>query len=635
MAAGFDVACIGRAAVDLYGEQWGAPLEEVATFARYLGGSPANTAVGLARLGLRAAMVTRVGDEHNGRFVRERLAAEGVDVSQVRTDPDRLTALVFLAVRDRDEFPHIFYRERCADMGLAPEDIDPAFLVRCTAVLLSGTHLSQPGPRAACARAASLARGFGSRVVLDIDYRPVLWGVGAHGEGAAREAASAEATARYAEVLPLCDLVVGTEEEFQVAGGAADLMGALARVRALTGATLVVKRGPAGCVVLEGALPGTLEGGTRVPGFPVEVFNVLGAGDAFMAGFLAAWVRGAPAATAARQGNACGALVVSRHGCAPAMPSAVEVAHFIDPGPSTPRVREDARIEHLHRATTRPRLPRPLLVLAFDHRTQLESAASAQGAAPARIAEFKALLGEAVLRVAARWPGTGAIVDDRHGERVLPRLTGRGLWVARPVEAPGAIPLAFERGADLGLAMRAWPRDHVAKCLVAFDADDGPALRRAQVERLLELQSACHATGHELLLEVIPPPHADGTAGRVARALEALYGAGLRPDWWKLPPDDDPAAWSALDELIARHDPHCRGALVLGMEAGRERLAGSFRASAASRRVQGFAVGRSIWGEAARDWFAGTAGGAQVVERVAERYEDIISLWHSTRKETA
>src|SRR6185436_14678444 len=148
-------------AVDLYGEQVGCRLEDVSTFAKYLGGSPANTAVGASRLGVRAAMITRVGDEQNGRFVRETLAREGVDVSQVSTDPNRLTALVFLAIRGADDFPHIFYRDRCADMALAPAHIDADFVKSCGALLVSGTHLSQEGPRAACEKAIEAARAAG------------------------------------------------------------------------------------------------------------------------------------------------------------------------------------------------------------------------------------------------------------------------------------------------------------------------------------------------------------------------------------------------------------------------------------------------------------------------------------------
>ena len=115
MSRPLDVICLGRAAVDLYGHQFGGRLEDMQSFAKYLGGSSGNLAAGLGRLGSRSSMLTRGGDEHMGRFVREALAAEGVDVSHVVTDPERLTALVILGISDRNSFPHIFYRENCAD----------------------------------------------------------------------------------------------------------------------------------------------------------------------------------------------------------------------------------------------------------------------------------------------------------------------------------------------------------------------------------------------------------------------------------------------------------------------------------------------------------------------------------------
>ncbi|MEO5734275.1 MAG: PfkB family carbohydrate kinase, partial [Rubrivivax sp.] len=145
--AALDVICIGRSSVDLYGEQIGGRLEDMRSFAKYVGGSPTNTAVGASRLGLRAGLISRVGDEHNGRFVRETLQAEGVDVSQLRTDPTRLTALVFLGIRDPDTFPLVFYRDRCADMALCVDDIDPDHVSRTRAVVISGTHLSHPDTR--------------------------------------------------------------------------------------------------------------------------------------------------------------------------------------------------------------------------------------------------------------------------------------------------------------------------------------------------------------------------------------------------------------------------------------------------------------------------------------------------------
>ena len=624
-----DLACMGRAAVDLYGEQVGAPLEDTTTFARYLGGSPANTAVGAARLGLRVAMITRVGDEQNGRFVRATLEREGVDISQVSTDPRRLTALVFLAIRGRDDFPHVFYREDCADMGIRAAELDAAFLARCRALLVSGTHLSADGPRAACEEAAQTVRAAGGRLILDIDYRPVLWGLAPPGEGAERATPSRAAAFRIGAMLPFCDLVVGTEEEFLVAGGATDAISALRNVRAKTTALLVVKLGARGCVAFEGAIPATLDGGLRAPGFPVEVFNALGAGDAFMAGFLRGWLRGEPLERCCRYANACGALVVSRHGCAPAMPTAAELTYFLERGVSTPRLRDDAALAHLHCASTRRRVPTPLLVLAFDHRSQLEAIAAARGAEPARIAAFKALVAEAFVRVSDGRPGAGVILDDRYGEAILPLLTARGFWIARPVELPGSIPLEFEAGENVGLQLRAWPAEHVVKCLLFFHPDDPPALQASQVARLVALAAACAQTGHELMVEVIPPTGTHAEPSIVPRALEAIYRAGVMPDWWKLPPQVQPSAWRSVGEAIERFDPLCRGVLVLGMEAGAERLRESFAAAAQSPWVRGFAVGRSIFAPAAEAWFKGEWGDAQAVDDVAARYAEVIGIWES------
>src|SRR6185436_3725486 len=254
------------------------------------------------------------------------------------------------------------------------------------------------------------------------------------------------------------------------------------------------------CVVFDGAIPDALEKGLQGPGFPVEVFNVLGAGDAFMAGFLRGWLRGEPLLQCCRWANACGALVVSRHGCAPAMPSWEELQHFIAHGSPTRRLREDAALEHLHRVTTRTRRWNELCVLAFDHRSQLEEIATRHGQGPDRIRAFKRLIAQAVLRTAPGRNSAGVILDGRFGEDVLPLLTGKGYWVARPVEVPGSRPLAFEAGDALALELRQWPGEQVAKCLVSYHPQDPQALRQQQLETLTQLQTACVATGHEFLV---------------------------------------------------------------------------------------------------------------------------------------
>ena len=157
-----DVITIGRASVDLYGAQVGGRLEDMGSFQKYIGGSPCNMAAGTARLGLRSALITRVGNEHMGRFIREELAREGVNVQGVKTDPDRLTALVLLGIRDEQQFPLIFYRENCADMALCEDDIDEGFIASARAVVATGTvsytHLTLPTIRSnRCSVDCSLA----------------------------------------------------------------------------------------------------------------------------------------------------------------------------------------------------------------------------------------------------------------------------------------------------------------------------------------------------------------------------------------------------------------------------------------------------------------------------------------------
>ncbi len=630
MTRRFDVVCVGRAAVDLYGEQVGATLQEVSTFARYLGGSPANTAVGCARLGLRPAMLTRVGDEQNGEFVRNELLRAGVDVSHVIADPGHLTALVFLSIRDGHNFPLLFYRNDCADMALTVDDIDETLIASSRALLISGTHLSRDSTRAACRKAIAIAVRARTRVVLDIDFRPVLWGLRPLADGATRYVESSAVTEYLREFLPSCDLIVGTEEEFAIAGGFDGAADAIEDVRRRTRATLVIKRGASGCTVIP-FLDGRHAAALNVSGAPIEVFNVLGAGDAFMAGFMSGWLRDRALIECGERANACGALVVSRHGCAPAMPTAEELDHFLLHGSPTPRLREDLILNRLHRAGTRDPAAPLLAVLAFDHRAQFEAIAGKHGMPSARIVEFKRLIARGALRALDAnpdfAPAGGLIIDDRYGESLLPQLDDR-FWIARPVESPGARPLAFEDGENVYALLRRWPRRHVAKCLVAFDPDDPADLRHAQIERLIDLAGACAATERELLLEIVLPSEpADGqTDWRLRAAMREIAAAGVLPDWWKLPAPAEEDGWRELATTVRALDAHCRGVLVLGQDAQLDELAPKIALAARHPICRGFAIGRTIFGDAAKAWFAGRIDDAATIEQIASRYGALIEL---------
>ena len=624
-----DVITIGRSSVDLYGAQVGGRLEDMGSFQKYIGGSPTNMAAGTARLGLRSGLITRVGDEHMGRFIREELAREGVDTRGVVTDPARLTALVLLGIRDERQFPLIFYRENCADMALCEDDIDPAFIALARSVVATGTHLSNARTEAAVMKALTLARANGAQTALDIDYRPNLWGLAGHGDGESRFIESAAVTAKLQATLHLFDLIVGTEEEFHIAGGTTDTIAALRAVRAVSPAVLVCKRGPMGAAAFAGDIPDTLDGGQTGPGFPIEVFNVLGAGDGFMSGLVKGWLDGEPWPVALTYANACGAFAVSRHGCTPAYPSWEELQFFLSRGVKVPALRKDAALEQVHWATNRHGDWSTMRVFAFDHRMQFEAMA---GASTARIGAFKLLCLQAALQVADGQPGHGILCDSRLGREALYAASGSGLWIGRPVEWPGSRPLALEPeiGPDFG-GLSEWPLENVVKVLCFCHPSDDTATRDAQEAVVTRLYHAARRNRLEMLLEIIPSkvgPVDDDTA---ALLIQRFYDIGVFPDWWKLEPFATDAAWAQACAAITRNDPHVRGVVVLGLDAAEDELARSLALAARHDLVKGFAVGRTIFVDAAKGWLAGNLTDAGAVAMMAERYARLCRIWDAAR----
>ncbi|MBL4872937.1 MAG: 5-dehydro-2-deoxygluconokinase [Rhodobacteraceae bacterium] len=628
-----DVITIGRSSVDLYGAQIGGRLEDMASFNKYIGGSPTNIAAGTARLGLKSGLITRVGDEHMGRFIREQLNREGVDVRGVKTDPERLTALVLLGIRNQEQFPLIFYRENCADMALCENDIDPEFIADTRCVTVTGTHLSHKNTEAAVMKALALARENGAKTALDIDYRPNLWGLSGHGDGENRFIASDAVTAKLLSSLHLFDLIVGTEEEFHIAGGTTDTIMALRKVREVSGAVLVCKRGPMGASAFIGEIPDSLDKGLSGPGFPIEVFNVLGAGDGFMSGLLKGWLTNQDWQTSLKYANACGAFAVSRHGCTPAYPSWDELQYFFETGIQNKALRKDESLEQIHWSTNRTGDWSTMRVFAFDHRMQLEQMA---GASPEKIGKFKLLCLAAAHEVAKGKPGYGILCDSRLGREALYNAAGSGLWIGHPVEWPGSRPLTLEPeiGPDFG-GLSEWPVEHVVKVLCFYHPDDDAETKAQQEDVITRLFAASRRNKLEFLLEVIPSKVALCDDTTSAKLVQRFYDLGVYPDWWKLEPMMNDAAWQITCETIAKNDPWCRGVVVLGLEASQKDLQASFEVAAKHDLVKGFAVGRTIFADAAQSWLSGAITDNEAVADMAHKYRDLCETWDTARNGNA
>ncbi len=309
--ADLEIITMGRVSVDLYPEQIGVPLAEVKTFAKSLGGSATNVAVAAARLGHRSAVITKVGDDGFGRYIRAALEGFGVDARYVGTDPDLRTPLAFCEIHPPDKFPLLFYREpKAPDSNIAAEDLDLGEISSAPLFWITGTGLSEEPSRSTTLGA--LEARSGGITVVDLDYRPMLWN-------------SREETERwYREALKHATVAVGNQEEVEVAVGTDNPHEASAALLDLGLKLAIVKRGP------EGVLARTAGGVAEAPPIEVDVVNGLGAGDAFGGALGHALLSGWDPERIIRFANAAGAIVASRLACADDMPTEKEVEELLE-----------------------------------------------------------------------------------------------------------------------------------------------------------------------------------------------------------------------------------------------------------------------------------------------------------------
>jgi 5-dehydro-2-deoxygluconokinase len=305
-----EVVTMGRVSVDLYPEQIGVSLAEVETFAKSLGGSATNVAVAAARLGHPSAVITKVGDDGFGPYVRKALEGFGVDPRWVGTDPKLRTPIVFCEIHPPDNFPLLFYREpKAPDMNLTDEDLDFDAIAAAPLFWMTGTGLSEEPSRTATLTA--LEQRSEGITVFDLDYRPTLW------------RSHDEATRIYREALGHATVAVGNQEEVEVAVGTHDPSEASAALLDLGLDLAIVKRGP------EGVLARTAEGVVEAPPIEVEILNGLGAGDAFGGALCHGLLSGWDPERVIRYANAAGAIVASRLACADDMPTREEVEDLL------------------------------------------------------------------------------------------------------------------------------------------------------------------------------------------------------------------------------------------------------------------------------------------------------------------
>lgn len=327
----YDLLTLGRSSIDLYSANVGSPFVDIQAFNAFVGGCPLNIATGSQRLGLKTAILTGIGNDQVGNFIKNFLDHEGIETSWVPTIEGTRSSAVILGIEPPDRFPLVYYRDNCADINLNLDHVDAIPFSDFKAAAFSGTAFSKDPSRTSMFYALELARQNNVTRILDIDFRADQW----------FDPRAFGVTLRAA--LGSFNIVVGTEEEILATYltdkeqllikhqqiSAPEIRGnienAIQEIMRSGVETLVVKRGKDGASIFQ---PGKDE--VKVPGFPVEVLNVLGAGDAFCAGFSYGLLSGWDLYKCVRMGNACGAIIVTREGCANFMPTNAEVMEFVE-----------------------------------------------------------------------------------------------------------------------------------------------------------------------------------------------------------------------------------------------------------------------------------------------------------------
>jgi len=331
----YDLIAIGRSSIDLYANDIGSPFEDIKSFGSFVGGCPTNIAVGTCRLGLKSALVTAVGEDPVGSFILKFLRQEGIETAFIPKKQGKRTSAVLLGIEPPDRFPLVYYRDNCADIELTIADLETVPIEQSKAMLISGTGFSRDPSRSAHLHALERARRCGTTVFLDLDFRADQW-----------LSAPAQDIRAYGlavrSILHMCDIVFGTEEEIKAAmlESARSVEITHSQISAPTvhgdvnkGIDTIINSGPKALVVKEGSRGSTVHcpgrAAVKAKPFSVEVCNVLGAGDAYASGFIYGYNKGWDWQRCATMGNAVGAIVVTRQGCANFMPFEQEALDFV------------------------------------------------------------------------------------------------------------------------------------------------------------------------------------------------------------------------------------------------------------------------------------------------------------------
>ncbi len=312
----YDIIAIGRACIDLNANEYHRPMEETMTFTKYVGGSPANIAIGSAKLGLKTGFIGKIPEDQHGNFIKQYMSEKGVDTSNMVFDTEgRKAGLAFTEILSPEECSILMYRDNVADLYLHPSEVHERYIKQSKVLLVSGTALAKSPSREAVFKAVSLARKNNVKVIFELDYRPYTW------------KSQEEVSIYYSAIAEQADIVIATRDEYdvmenrQTEGDNEETVNNLFQHQA---ELVVIKHGVDGSYAYEKT--GGIHHGKA---YKTKVLKTFGAGDSYASAFLYALMNGKDIATALKFGGASAAIVVSKHSSSEAMPTVSEIEQLI------------------------------------------------------------------------------------------------------------------------------------------------------------------------------------------------------------------------------------------------------------------------------------------------------------------
>jgi len=600
----FDLICLGCVAVDLYAEQLYCDLSEVQTYRQYLGGSCANVAVGAARLGLKTVVVSRVGQDALGHFIRKELSGYNVDTRWLKISDKHKTSLMLLSINPPDKFTQLNYRDNCADLHLLERDCEEALFNQARALFISGENFATVQMRNVSQYAIQLAKNAEQKVILDVSYVEESWS----------EASKRSVSEHYQFFLSQCDVIIATENELSIVIGKLSVDAALRKLRELTSAIVLLKQEGQSCIVFDvnSLIPVT------IPGYETKILNTLGAGDAFVSGFISGYLSGCDIVDSSKRANAACALIVTKHSCAPEMPELGEIEKLILPD-TISKIDIFSRTQK-HRQKNESSMS--LCMLAFDHRYYFKENNELTNE---KIQAFKELIYASFLKSDAhrlnRDIQSGVIVDDAFSINTLREESDSIICV--PIESANTQFLSWSNQRDLYSQILHRPKRWWVKVKVKLESDMSIAQLEHQVIMLSHLQEVCDSLDRTLVLDL--------ATTNVLWAMKYIFQHSITPTWWKISAEYDHVTWKRIETLTGCYQQTPKIMVLGGDVNGYNSLKNNFAQAKHCSWVRGFAIGRNIFWSAFLQWSAGEINDDQAIDSVTREYDKLTSIWQNTQ----